>query len=169
MICRWPGLGRRLTWASGVLLPPSPPDQVLERRPTPPVSGVHQVLLDRTPGGRGRTPRHCTMRFCVPPSAQYRISIHYWVFSPLVMIGDRAGRGEVIMTNGRCRRESHRHRESMLFFLSPIFGISKVGRIWWEHRFAIHHKQQDEGGGVSPCKQARGWGDRPATWRPFSH
>ena len=27
--------------------------------------------------------------------------------------------------------------------------------------FAIHHKQQDEGGGLSPCKQARGWGDRP--------
>ena len=96
-----------------------------------------------------------------PPSAQYRISIHYWVFSPLVMIGDRAGRGEVIMTNGRCRRESHRHRESMLFFLSPIFGISKVGRIWWEHRFAIHHKQQD-GGGCHPVNRREvGGTDRP--------
>ena len=62
-----------------------------------------------------------------PPSAQYRISIHYWVFSPLVMIGGQSKLGEVIMTNGSCRRESHRQRESMLFFLSPTFGFHKVG------------------------------------------
>ena len=43
------------------------------------------------------------------------------------MIGGQSRLGEVIMTNGPCRRESHRHRESMLFFHFPIFGICKVG------------------------------------------
>ena len=101
-----------------------------------------------------------------PPSAQYRISIHYWVFSPLVMIGGQSRLGEVIMTNGRCRRESHRQRESMLFFLSPTFGICKVrGGGWWEHcsylRFITSSRMGGGGWGVSPCKQGRGWGDRP--------
>ena len=50
-----------------------------------------------------------------PPLAQYRISIHYWVFSPLVMIGGQSRLGEVIMTNGRCRRESHRQRNQCCF------------------------------------------------------
>ena len=106
-----------------------------------------------------------------PPSAQYRISIHYWVFSPLVMIGGQSKLGEVIMTNGSCRRESHRQRESMLFFLSPTFGFHKVGgRGYCENTAQICDSSQAAGWGVvvSPCKQARGWGG-PATWRPFSH
>ena len=82
-----------------------------------------------------------------PPSAQYRISIHYWVFSPLVMIGGQSRLGEVIMTNGRCRRESHRRRESMLFFLSPLFGFCKV--------------EGDGGNTAQICdsSQAAGWGE----------
>ena len=105
-----------------------------------------------------------------PPSAQYRISIHYWVFSPLVMIGGQSRLGEVIMTNGRCRRESHRHRNQCCFSFPQRLDSTRWGDggiVRTLLKFAIHHKQQD-GGRVSPCKQARGWGG-PATWRPFSH
>lgn len=80
-------------------------------------------------------------------SAQYRISIHYWVFSTLVVIGGQSRLGEVIMTNGCCRRESHRHWESMLFFLSPLFGFCKV--------------EEDGGNTAQICdsSQAAGWGE----------
>ena len=126
---------------------------------TRPVSGVHPSARHLV-GVVGHPDTAQCASVSPLASAQYRISIHYWVFSTLVMIGGQNRLGEVIMTNGRCRRESHRHRNQCCFSFPQFLESPRWGGYGGntDLQFITSSRMR---GGVSPCKQARGWGDRP--------